>query len=128
MDDLAAEFAHAFDGGEVCDREVGQREAVAWPAAALVEPEHDPSVLDLPAAALLGVAAVERGLQQPLPEALRPLGVVYRELDQETAAAPLAVPRPPISSQRATSGCGGAPLLFCFARADTRSCRASQPI
>src|SRR5262245_3053561 len=71
MDDLTAELAHTLDGGrEVCDREVGQREAVAWPAAALVQPEHDPLVLGLPAAALLGVAVGERCLQQPLPEAL----------------------------------------------------------
>lgn len=73
MDDLTAEFSHTRDGGrEVCDWEVGQREAVTWPAAALVEPEQDSLMLDLPAAALLAIAAVERCLKQSLPEALRP--------------------------------------------------------
>src|SRR5262249_9747155 len=84
MDDFAAELAYTSDGGrEICDRKIGQREAVPWPAAALVETKHDPLMLGLPATPLLGLAAVERFLQQPSPEALRPFAVVCGELDQE---------------------------------------------
>jgi transposase InsO family protein len=59
VDDLAAERAHSLDGGsEVGDREVGEREAVAGARAAFVQPEHNPLVLGLPAAPLLGSAAL----------------------------------------------------------------------
>src|SRR5439155_6303795 len=77
VDDLAAECAHPFDGGsEVGDRDVGEREAVAGAWAALVQPEHNPLVLGLPAAPLLGSAALQRRLQQLLPEASRAFRLV----------------------------------------------------
>ena len=72
------------DGGaKVGDRDVGEREAVAGPRAALVHPDSDAGVLPLPAAALAGNARLERRAEQPLPEAARPLWLVGRELDQD---------------------------------------------
>jgi len=44
-------------GGFASDREVGKREAVARPAAALMQPDQDSLVLGLPAAPVLSAAA-----------------------------------------------------------------------
>ena len=73
----------ATRGSKVGDREVGEREAVAGAWAALVQPEHDPLVLGLPAVPLLGSAALQRRLQQLLPEASRAFRLVDGKLDQE---------------------------------------------
>lgn len=84
VDDLPAERLHPLDcGWEVGDREIGEREAVAWAGAALVQPEHDPFVLALPPAALLRFPVGERRLEQALPEPSRAFGLVGGKLDQE---------------------------------------------
>jgi hypothetical protein len=75
---------HRLDrGGDVGDREIGEREAVAWAGAALVQPEHDPCMLALPAAALLRSPVCERRLEQALPEPSRAFRLVGGKLDQE---------------------------------------------
>lgn len=85
VNDLAAERLHALDrGGEVGDREIREREAVAWAGAALVQPEHDPCILALPAAALLWSPVGERRPEQALPELSRPFRLVGGKLDQES--------------------------------------------
>src|SRR5207253_3473848 len=50
---------------------------------ALVHPEPDPVVLGPPALPLLGSAALQCDLQQLLPEAPRPFGLIGGELDQK---------------------------------------------
>jgi hypothetical protein len=83
LDDLAAERLHPLDrGGEVGDREIGKREAVAWAGAALVQPGHDPCMLALPAAALLWSPVGERRLEQAPPELPRAFRLVGGKLDQ----------------------------------------------
>src|SRR5437762_13145326 len=63
VDDLAAERAHSLDrGGEVGDREIGEREAVTGARAALVQPKHDPLAVGLPAVPFLRSAAIQRRL------------------------------------------------------------------
>src|SRR5438128_12519002 len=84
VDDLAAERTHPFGGGsEVGDGEVGKREAVARPAATLVQPDHDALVLGLPAAPILWPTALQRRLEQPLPEPAGAFSLVGGKLDQE---------------------------------------------
>src|SRR5437867_3593803 len=84
MDHLAAKRGHPLNGGsEVGDQEVGERETVTKTRAALVQPERNPLVLSLPAAPLLGSAALQRRLQQLLPEASRAFRLVGGKLDQE---------------------------------------------
>src|SRR3954452_25600173 len=69
VDDLAAERLHPLDcGDEVCNREVGEREAIARAGAALVQPDQDSVVLDLPAVPLTGSTFGERRVEQPLPK------------------------------------------------------------
>ena len=82
MDDFAAERTHPFDGcGEVCDGEVGKREAVIRPAAALVQTDDDPLVLGLPAAPILRPTALQRRLEEPLPEPASAFRLVGGKLD-----------------------------------------------
>jgi hypothetical protein len=84
MDDFAAERANPLDcRSEVHYREIREREAVARAGTALVQSEHDPGVVGLPAAPFLGSAALERHLEQLFPEAWRALGLVGGKLDQD---------------------------------------------
>ena len=83
MHDLPAEFHHTLQcSRHVRDPEVGQREAVARPAPALVQPEGRRITVRLDPFALAVAPLLERDLQQPLPEALRAREVVGGELDQ----------------------------------------------
>ena len=84
MDDLAAESIHPrYGGSEVGDRKVRERKAVARARAALVQPDHDPLVLGLPAAPILWLTILQSCLQQLLPEVSCPLGIVGGKLDQK---------------------------------------------
>ena len=64
------------------DAEVGQREAVARPGAALVHAERCTVAVRLQPRAFRGRALVERQAEQPFPEARRACEVVGGELDQ----------------------------------------------
>jgi hypothetical protein len=86
MDDGAAELGDALERrGDVVDLEVGQRERVPGPAAALVHADGRSPGVGLPARALPLAALLQLGLQQAAPEAQRAFGVVGRELDQREA-------------------------------------------
>ena len=86
MHNLSAQFDDLLECGlQVGDRQVGQREAVAGAAAALVEPDGRTGVLCLQALALLRPPLGERDVEEALPEAAGAVEVVRRELDQETA-------------------------------------------
>ena len=83
MDDAAAELDDALERPcHVGHPEVGQREAVARPAAPLVQAEGRPVAVGLDPLALPGLARRERDPEQPLPEGARAAQVVGRELDQ----------------------------------------------
>src|SRR5262249_47101795 len=62
--------------------EVRQRDAIARPGPARVDPELGPVGVRLDAGALAGAARLQRNAEHALPEALRAPGVVGRELDQ----------------------------------------------
>ena len=62
--------------------EVGKREPIPRPAPALVDPERRPVTVRLDALALGVAARLERDVEQPFPEPLRPLEVIGRKLDQ----------------------------------------------
>jgi hypothetical protein len=85
--DLSAQFDDLPECGlQVGERQVGQREAVARPATALVEPDGRAGVLCLQALALFRLALGERDAEEAMPEAAGAVEVVRRELDQEPAA------------------------------------------
>src|SRR6266700_2327241 len=87
--DLSAQFDDQPEFGlQVGDRQVGQREAVARTAAALVEPDGRAGVLSLQTLALLRLALGQRDPEEPLPEAAGAVEVVRGELDQEPAQLP----------------------------------------
>jgi len=84
MDDLAAERPYPLDrGDEICNREIREREAIARARAALVQPDHDPLVLALPTASVLGPTFGKTRVEQPLPEPTCAFGFIGGELDQE---------------------------------------------
>ncbi len=66
----------------VSDPKVRQREPIARPASSLVEPERRPVAVRLHAFSLVVPPHLERQVEQPFPESLRPLEVIGRKLDQ----------------------------------------------
>jgi hypothetical protein len=84
VDDLAAERLYVLDrGGEVCNGEVREREAIARAGAALVQANHDAIVLGLPAVPFFGSTFGECRFEQPLPEPASAFRFVGGKLDEE---------------------------------------------
>jgi hypothetical protein len=83
VDDLAAECLHAGERlTDVGDGEVREREAVAGPGAAIVQPERYSAFPGLQSAAFALLAVGERDTQQPFPEPAGALEVVGGKLDE----------------------------------------------
>jgi hypothetical protein len=95
VDDLAAECLHAGERlTDVGDGEVREREAVAGPGPAIVQPERYSALPRLPAMSFPFLAVGERDAEQPFPEPTSALEVVRGKLDKRELghAAIVAMP------------------------------------
>src|ERR1700730_10036806 len=82
VDDAPAERRDPLQRlGDIDDREVGQREGIAWATSARMYADRRPRVR-LPALSLRTFASLQLNSEKLAPEAPRPLGIVSRELDE----------------------------------------------
>ena len=83
MDDLAAELDHPLKRGrEICDAEVGKRDAIAGAAAAQMNTELGATRVCLDAAAFGPDSILQLDGKERRPEAPGAAKIVGRELDQ----------------------------------------------